>query len=450
MSKRRLNVTLLTLVALGCSLLAVPSFADSQVRIVRLSDVEGDVQIDRNTGQGYEKAFLNLPITQGAKLQTKDNGRAEVEFEDGSTLRITPQTMVEFPQLSLGDTGAKVSTVSLLEGTAYVNFTGTKNDEFTLAFAHETVVLMHAAHLRAEMRDTEATLAVFKGEVEVEGPSGTVEVGKKQSATFDLADQDRSTLATNLEPDPYDSWDKEQEQYHQRYTSNNLYNGYSPYAYGMSDLNYYGNYFYAPGYGMCWQPYFTGLGWDPFMNGAWLWYPGFGYTWVSAYPWGWMPYRYGSWLFLPGSGWVWRPGSSWAGWNTIPRVVDPPRSFTPPQPPAGPGKTIIVNRGGGPINGPSVPRGRLIIRNDTAGLGIPRGGVRNLGRISQEVKAGGSATATVHTAPVRGLAPTAQTSGVSQRTAAPPSRGVSRMSAPSSAPHSAPASHSGASRSSPH
>jgi len=87
--------------------LTVSAFADSQVRVVRLSEVQGDVKIDRNLGQGYEKAFLNLPITQGVKLQTKNDGRAEVEFEDGSTLRITPDTVIEFPQLFLHDSGPR-------------------------------------------------------------------------------------------------------------------------------------------------------------------------------------------------------------------------------------------------------------------------------------------------------------------------------------------------------
>jgi len=48
---------LVTLAALTGSLV-LPSFADSQARIVRLSYTEGDVQIDRNAGQGYEKACL--------------------------------------------------------------------------------------------------------------------------------------------------------------------------------------------------------------------------------------------------------------------------------------------------------------------------------------------------------------------------------------------------------
>src|ERR1700687_4925733 len=132
---------LLTAAVASSLLLTVPAFADSQARVVRLSEVQGDVKIDRNLGQGYEKAFLNLPITQGVKLQTKNDGRAEVEFEDGSTLRITPDTVIEFPQLSLRDSGAKVSAVHLQEGTAYVNFAGAKGDEFALTFAHEKLSL---------------------------------------------------------------------------------------------------------------------------------------------------------------------------------------------------------------------------------------------------------------------------------------------------------------------
>ena len=88
MSTRRLAALFASVVLSGW--LAVPSFADSQARIVRLSQVDGDVQIDRNTGQGYEKAFLNLPVTQGTKLRTGQDARAEIEFENGSTLRITP------------------------------------------------------------------------------------------------------------------------------------------------------------------------------------------------------------------------------------------------------------------------------------------------------------------------------------------------------------------------
>jgi uncharacterized protein DUF6600/FecR-like protein len=375
----------------------VSAFADSQARVVRLSEVQGEVKIDRNLGQGYEKAFLNLPITQGAKLQTKD-GRAEVEFEDGSTLRITPDTVLEFPQLSLRDSGAKVSGVHLQEGTVYVNFAGAKDDEFTLTFAHEKLSLAQSAHLRIGIADVTATVAVFKGDAKIEGDSGTVAVSKNHTATFDLADGDSSNLAKDVEPDPFDAWDKQQDDYHQQYASNS-YSSYSPYAYGTSDLNYYGNFFNAPGYGMVWQPYFAGVGWDPFMNGAWAFAPGFGYGWVSGYPWGWTPYHYGSWAYLPTYGWAWQPGGTWAGW-TGPRTIHPPTNFVAPQPPSNPGLgTIIVNRG--PMPRP-VGRAfsRLEISQNSAGLGIPRGGVKNLNQLSSAVQKQGFATAKVHTAPL--------------------------------------------------
>src|SRR6476620_7864348 len=111
MSTRRIAV-LSTLAILSCWL-TVPSFADSQARIVRLSQVDGDVQIDRNTGQGYEKAFLNLPVTQGTKLRTGTDSRAEIEFEDGTTLRLTPGTAVEFPELARRDSGGRSSNLEL-------------------------------------------------------------------------------------------------------------------------------------------------------------------------------------------------------------------------------------------------------------------------------------------------------------------------------------------------
>jgi hypothetical protein len=400
----KVNIKLLIAAAAATSLLltvpalTLPAFADSQARVVRLSEVQGDVQVDRNAGQGMEKAFLNLPITQGVKLQTGKNGRAEVEFEDGSTLRVTPETVITFPQLSLRDSGAKVSTVHLQEGSAYVNFAGSKDDEFTLTFAHEKLALAHSAHLRLEMGDVDATLAVFNGEVQVQGDAGTVAVSKNHTAQFDLTDDDHYELAKSVEPDPFDAWDKEQNQYHQQYASNS-YSSYSPYAYGTNDLNYYGSFSNVPGYGNVWQPYFAGAGWDPFMNGAWAFTPGFGYGWVSGYPWGWTPYHYGSWVYLPTSGWGWLPGGTWTGWST-PRIVHPPANFLPPQPPSNLSHgTVLVNRGPVPVQlGRSV--NRMEIAKNSAGLGIPRGGVKNLSELSSTVQQQGFATAKVHTAPV--------------------------------------------------
>ena len=392
MAEWKLFPKVLQSLALLCAV-AVPCLADSQARVVRLSDVQGSVQIDRNTGQGYEKAFLNLPLTQGVRLRTEAGGQAALEFEDGSTVRLAPKTIVELPQLSLRDSGAKVSTIHLQEGTAYVNYFGAKNDVLELTFGREKLTLTQPAHLRIAMGDVDAVVAVFKGEVRITGPKGAVEVTKNHTASFDLVD-DHYYVAGQIDEYPYDSWDKQQARYQQQYSSNS-YSGYSPYAYGTDDLSYYGSFFSLPGYGMLWQPYFIGAGWDPFMNGAWAFCPGYGYGWVSAYPWGWTPYHYGSWMFLPLYGWVWQPGGAWMGWNTYPVFLNPPLGFVPPLSPLLPGLRIIpVNRGPvGVHNGHKVQ-----IANNSAGLGIPRGAVRNLSQLSQLVEQRGVVSTRIHTA----------------------------------------------------
>lgn len=368
------------------ALFALPAFAGSQARIVRLSDVQGSVLINKNTGMGFESAFLNLPITQGTQLKTRDRARAEIEFEDGSTVRLTPDSTIEFSTLGVSDSGQHISVINLVEGMAYVNWLGKSGDQISLNFSSEKLTLDHEAHFRVDTSTGGANLAVFKGEVSVDGPSGALVVAKKKTATFN-ADDDKSTVANNVAAAPLDSWDKEATEYHQQYVAKN---DPSPYGYGASDLGYYGSYSNIPGYGMMWQPYFSGVGWNPFMDGAWSWYPGYGYMFVSAYPWGWTPYLYGNWMSIPNRGWMWQPGG-FNSWSPVPRVSGIALAH-PLVAPAGSVNTVAVGRGG-PVFGKPVSSmfpTRMVLNASSAGLGIPRGSVEGLHQLNREVAKGGA------------------------------------------------------------
>ena len=442
---RRFGFALAVLAALVCGLFSVSAFASS-ARIVRLSDVQGNVQIDRGDGDGYQKAFLNMPITQGVRLRTTQDARAEVEFEDGSTIHLTPEATLQFSELSLRDSGSKLSTVEVQKGEAYFDFTGRKDDEFKIIFAHESATLTKAAHFRVNVDSDEASLAVFKGEVAVSGSSGEVQVSKKQTVSFDLNNNDKYELAKNVEEDPYDAWDKRQNDYHERNTASNAYS--SAYSYGTSDLAYYGNYMNVPGYGTMWQPYFAGAGWDPFMDGAWMWYPGFGYSWVSAYPWGWAPYHYGQWVMVPRYGWLWQPGATFVAWNNLPPVVNAPVHYVPPRPPAASGHSMLaVGRGPTASIGSF---GKIVVRGENAGLGVPRG-VHNLGMLNQQVQSKGVATIRARSTVLGGSLPmepgalstggrTMQSGARSEGTRTSPHMG-GRMSAPAPASHSSSPTH---------
>jgi hypothetical protein len=236
-----------------------------------------------------------------------------------------------------------------------------------------------------------AEIASFRNDLEVVGPSGTVKVEKKKMVAFDVNDNDKPALAKNFEEDPYDEWDRQSIEYHDQYSKNNS----TPSGYGSSDLNYYGGYSNLPGYGMLWQPYFAGVGWNPFMDGAWSWYPGMGYMWASAYPWGWMPYYYGNWMFVPGYGWGWQPGSgnTWhAGIHYVGAVAP---GFQAPVAPKGAVNTVAVGKGGAVVT--NAPAMGLVVKSGSAGLGIPRGSYGNLRHLNTQVAKTGSAE--LHAAP---------------------------------------------------
>src|ERR1039458_7289905 len=186
---------------LAAAFLVVSASAESKARIVRLSQVQGTVQFDCATGDGFDKAFLNLPVIEGSRLKTGKDGRAEVEFEDGSALRLAPDSEVDFIRLALGDDGQKLSTVQLVSGTVYANLhpknAGEKTgDQFLLNFADEAVTVPQAAHFRVQLADARATLAVFKGKLSATSPAGQIDVAEKHSATIELT----KNVLTNNDP----------------------------------------------------------------------------------------------------------------------------------------------------------------------------------------------------------------------------------------------------------
>lgn len=332
--------------------LALSAAADSQARIVRLSYVDGDVQVERAPGQGYERAFLNLPIVQGARLWTR-NGLAEVEFEDGSTVRLAPESLLDFPRMLLRDSGNRVSEAQLHEGTAYFDVRPERGDVFSVFFGFNQINLRQSTRFRIRLDRATSEVAVFKGKLRVETSQGEVEVRSDETLTLDLSDPERYFLAKGVDEAPYDDWDREQYAQRDRYVAASSYNSYPyGYRYGLSDLNYYGQYISVPGYGLVWRPYGVDPFWDPFLDGAWVWYPGFGYVFVSAYPWGWTPYRYGTWLWIGGHGWCWRAGG-WNRWHAIPVVHNPTRARRVPRPPTNPPRRGgVINVGSGPAFGP--------------------------------------------------------------------------------------------------
>jgi hypothetical protein len=351
MLKRGLGHTLFVLALL--TIFAASAAADSRARIVRLSFVEGNVQMDQRDGRGLQKAFLNMPIGQGTILLTRDEGRAEIEFENGSTIRLARDSQLEFQQLGLRTEGAKFSVIDVSEGTLYFDIKKKNEDEFVVTVNGQQITAPKSARFRLRAGKDGANVSVFKGEVELDSAGKAVEVRKGESIELDRSDATRYFLSREITTDPLDAWDLEREKYRDQYFAASTYSYNPAYSYGYADLAYWGSYTVVPVYGRVWRPYFVGLSWQPFADGSWVWYPGAGYVWVSAYPWGWAPYRYGSWVYAGRNGWCWRPGRSYVSWVTVPVVYNAPVAFIHPRPPIDRRhhEPIFVGNGGhGPVH----------------------------------------------------------------------------------------------------
>jgi hypothetical protein len=306
---------------------------DSQARIVRISCVEGEVRLDN--GHGYESATMNVPLTEHNWLQTGSDGWAEVQMEDGSIIRLAPDTVIAFTQLARSASGGTLTTVDLDQGEAVFKIAKRGDSEFNVTVKRSTIALTRSGSFRVTSSNANPLeVAVWNGELGVSDTENGGEIAVKKNETFvlDPSDVSRYALDKGADADDLDQWSKQRDDALSTYASARGAYNQSPYQYGESDLNYYGQYFDAPGYGSVWQPNNISVGWDPFSNGYWSYSPGFGYTWVSSYPWGWMPYRYGRWVFLNGRGWCWAPGG-WNRWYSRPRLANAPPGFRPPVPP---------------------------------------------------------------------------------------------------------------------
>lgn len=373
---------------------------ESGVRIVRLSEVKGVVSFDRRTDRGFEQAFANLPIVQGGRLQTGE-GIAEVEFEDNSTLRLAPNSLVEFPVLKLGGSGARISSVHLLKGSMFVSLMKAAGNDFAVTFANQRLTLAPASHILLDLSSVQPRLAVMDGSVVVADGTRSTTVGRKKGLLFDPTDQNAPTVVASNTINVDDSlqqWDKQSVAYHNRAVGS-AFRGASPYAYGVNDLSYYGSFSSIGGCGNMWQPYFASAGFDPFANGTWAYYPGSGYSFVSPYPWGWVPFHSGGWSYCQGAGWGWQPGlGGWSGLNNTALGISTPqgpRRLKPPHAPVPLGATLVAVHQKALVASDLSRPGTFVFRKDSAGLGVPRGVFTKLDKVSVQAAQRGSVTTEV-------------------------------------------------------
>jgi hypothetical protein len=360
----------LTALALGVSALRAPVLlaedpgADpgAAARAVRLSSVDGQVQLSQGGQVLADGAVANTPLFEGTRIVTSDDGRAEVQFEDGSVARISPNSSLTLSVLRGAGTSAEAQ-IALEGGLAYFELQGNgQNGVMTVKFGDSVATASGFTVMRVNLDNLPGELAVFSGNAHLDrGTALSVDLHGGESVALSATDVSRYTLNETIAPDSWDAWNSDRDQVLSSEAS--AATGASK-DYGQSsnpawnDLDANGNWYNVPGQGNIWSPYdASNPSFDPYGNGYWMDSPGYGYTFVSGNSWGYLPYSCGMWNWYDSFGWGWAPGSGgcspwWGGGSYIGvNIGNGYGGYRPPLPPRYPHRPlrpglIAVNRHG--------------------------------------------------------------------------------------------------------
>ncbi|MGN6593202.1 MAG: FecR domain-containing protein [Terriglobales bacterium] len=183
------------------AVLAVASLvarADSSVRIVRLSLVVGAVEVNLPDGHGWRPAMLNLPLVEGEQVRTLDSGRAEIQFEGGSTLRLIPDSTVTLTRLRSADNGEFRTTAALAAGSAFVTLRKSDARDFVLQLPGGQLLRPDGAV--AWRASGDGAVQVFDGKLRQQSPGGGEE---------SLRAADHPPAA-----DPWTQWSQDRDQFY--------------------------------------------------------------------------------------------------------------------------------------------------------------------------------------------------------------------------------------------
>src|SRR5271170_2957593 len=140
-------------------------------RAARLSYLYGNVTVDHLDNTAGGPAQVNIPLTEGTRLTTGEDGQAEVEFEDGSVVRLTPNTSLGLTALSVDGAGNFHTQLTVLHGLVYAELRAAAKFTYTVDAGGELVSPVANASMRINLDQPPAVVSVFDGTVHIERAS---------------------------------------------------------------------------------------------------------------------------------------------------------------------------------------------------------------------------------------------------------------------------------------
>jgi FecR protein len=292
------------IIALSSLTMFVAASAPAQqappARVGRVSLVSGNLAFHTAGQTEWSPAAVNYPVATGASFWTDSEARAEI--------RIAPDTIdiASDTELDVAELDERVTRLSVPQGRIYLHLRRLdQGQSFEIDFPRGAVQLLQPGYydIDAGTPDQPARVAVFEGSAQFIGGGTDIAIKAGDVAVLNGTGPVTATLERAV-ADTFVEWCRSRD-----YDEKRLATPYhvSPNMTGYAELEEYGRWDTAPGYGEVWYPRVP-AGWGPYTNGRWVWVAPWGWTWVDAEPWGFAPCHYGRWAMI-GDSWGWVPGT---------------------------------------------------------------------------------------------------------------------------------------------
>jgi hypothetical protein len=231
-------------------------------QIVRVSYVQGEVKLSLgidgspDLGKHWIAAGVNFPIEEGATLATEE-GRAEVEFENGSMVYLAEHSVLQFDRLASNSQGTR-SRVTLLTGRATFALESSAHDLFTIYTGKGGLETWGAKILRVDSALDGGLIHVVEGYLGFYIGRHPSRVTIKSGETVKCVDGMLSRVPNSQEdPDDkgWDQWVNERQISRKADIAEGLKeSGLAAPIPGLADLARDGTFSDCPPYGKCWEP----------------------------------------------------------------------------------------------------------------------------------------------------------------------------------------------------
>ncbi len=304
--------------------LVVPGYAVSaDLGYMRISLIEGDVQLKTPEAGDWGYAAVNTPLAEGDQIWVPENSRVELQLNSGNYIRLDQGSALQI--LSMDEDS---SQFYLSQGYAFVFYDApTRRSVIQVDTPDASTRAFENAIFRIDMSELYTDVTVHKGYVETENNIGHTRINAGEMLS--LGQNTTGAVRPMGSPDDWERWNKERHEglfavsgESSRYLPAEL----STYSH---DFDNSGRWVQVPDYGHVWTPTVDiGISWTPYRDGSWVWRRG-DYVWVGSESWGWAPYHYGRWSFGVNVGWFWVPpvtsevywSPGYVGWVRTPDYV---------------------------------------------------------------------------------------------------------------------------------